>query len=127
MNFLFKNSSLQNNLRDKIAIISIENNVLTLINIFRVEPCNQQKIIDFLIHASKNKVIYAKGFISSTLHRSLDGKKISVYTQWSSLEDYLNMKKDPGLSTYFEKAEKDAKFDDTMYEVAAVFCPKKDK
>lgn len=127
MNFLFKNRSKQNQADDHSVLISKENNILTLIIIFNVEPCNQQKIIDLLVNASKKKAVYAQGFISSTLHRSLDGRKITVYTQWKCLEDYLNMRKDPQLSIFFKQAENTAKIDNTMYEVAAVFGPQKNK
>src|ERR1700730_16903993 len=43
---------------------------ITLINVFTVEPVNQQRLVDLLIRATEGSVNRARGFISSTLHRS---------------------------------------------------------
>jgi quinol monooxygenase YgiN len=47
--------------------------VVTLINVFTVGPANQQRLFDVLIRATDGLVDRAPGFISSTLHRSIDG------------------------------------------------------
>jgi quinol monooxygenase YgiN len=68
----------------KTLTISTGNEHLTLINVFTVDPINQQKLIDLLTMATETTVSYVKGFISSALHRSLDGKKVTMYAQWES-------------------------------------------
>jgi hypothetical protein len=47
--------------------ISVENNYLTLINVFTVDPSNQQKLVDLLILATEESVVKITGFISSSL------------------------------------------------------------
>src|SRR5690606_40222501 len=75
-----------------MTIITKEANFLTLINVFTVEPINQQNLIDLLTMATESSVRKVKGFISSSLHRSIDGTKVTMYAQWKSIEDYQNMR-----------------------------------
>jgi quinol monooxygenase YgiN len=103
--------------------ISKENNFLTLINVFTVEPHNQQKLIELLTLATESSVINIEGFISASLHRSIDGLKVTMYAQWRSMEDYQKMRSNPIASPYLEQALKIAKFEPGMYEVAEVFLP----
>jgi quinol monooxygenase YgiN len=107
----------------KMTTISKENNYLTLINVFTVETENQQKLVDLLILATKNTVRNIEGFISSSLHKSLDGTKVTMYAQWKSIEDYQNMRNNSTASPYLEEALQIAKFDMGMYEVVETFLP----
>ena len=106
-----------------MTTISKENNYLTLINVFTVEPENQQKLVDLLILATKNTVRNIEGFISSSLHKSLDGTKVTMYAQWKSIEDYQNMRNNSTASPYLEEALQIAKFDMGMYKVVETFLP----
>jgi quinol monooxygenase YgiN len=103
--------------------ISNNNNVLTLINVFTVDPHNQQKLVELLTLATENSVRKNPGFISASLHRSLDGSKVTMYAQWRSIEDYQKMRSNPAASPYLEQALEIAKFDPGMYEVMHIFLP----
>jgi len=105
--------------------ISVENNYLTLINTFKVDPSNQQKLIELLTLATEESVRKITGFISSSLHKSIDGTKVTMYAQWRSLEDYQNMRNNPVASPYLQQALEFATFEPGMYEVVATFLPKK--
>jgi len=59
--------------------ISKESKLLTLINIFTVEPAEQRELVDLLIRATETSVRHVTGFVSATLHRSLDGTKVAMY------------------------------------------------
>src|SRR5580698_6915555 len=106
-----------------MTTISVENNYLTLINVFTVDPVNQQKLVDLLIVATEGSVTKITGFISSSLHKSLDGTKVTMYAQWRSLADYQNMRNNPTASPYFEQALQMATFESGMYEVVKTFIP----
>jgi quinol monooxygenase YgiN len=106
-----------------MTTISKEANFLTLINVFTVEPNNQQKLVDLLILATESSVRKVTGFISSSLHKSIDGTKVTMYAQWKSIEDYQNMRNNSTASPYLEEALKIAKFDPGMYEVVETFLP----
>jgi len=106
-----------------MTTISRQNKYLTLINVFTVEPANQQKLVDLLTLATKSSVQNITGFISSSLHRSLDGTKVTMYAQWRSMEDYQNMRNNATASPYLQQALEFAKFDPGMYEVVEIFSP----
>ncbi|MCE7054691.1 antibiotic biosynthesis monooxygenase [Algoriphagus sp. AGSA1] len=106
-----------------MTTISKEANFLTLINVFTVNPANQQRLVDLLTLATENSVKKVTGFISSSLHKSIDGTKVTMYAQWKSTEDYQNMRNNPTASPYLEEALEIAKFEPGMYEVVETFLP----
>ena len=94
-----------------------------MINVFTVEPPNQQRLADLLVRATDQFVSRAPGFIYSTLHRSLDGTKVTMYAQWNSAEDYEAMRRHPGPLTLLEEALAIAKFEPGIYEIVRTFAP----
>jgi quinol monooxygenase YgiN len=94
---------------------------VTLINVFTVEPANQQQLLELLARATETSVRHAPGFISSSLHRGLDGTKVTMYAQWRSAEDYEAMRGNPVPLPYLEQALGIAKFEPGMYEVVEIF------
>jgi quinol monooxygenase YgiN len=97
--------------------------MITLINVFVVGPPNQQRLIDLLVRATDEFVSRAPGFVSSTLHRSLDGTKVTMYAQWNSIEDYDAMRGDPGPWPFLAEALTIAKFEPGVYEIVRTFSP----
>ena len=100
-----------------------DKSIVTLINTFTVDPGNQQRLVDLLIHATDSFVSRASGFISSTLRRSVDGTKVAMYAQWRSVEDYQAMRQDPGPLPFLEEALTIAKFEPCIYESVRTFLP----
>jgi quinol monooxygenase YgiN len=103
--------------------ISKDSKLFTLINIFTVEPAKQRELVDLLIGATQTTVRQVTGFVSASLHRSLDGTKVAMYAQWRSVEDYQAMRRDPVASPYLDQALALAKFEPGMYEVVETFTP----
>jgi quinol monooxygenase YgiN len=103
--------------------ISAGNQYLTLINVFTVDPANQQKLLDLLTLATEDSVSKITGFVSASLHKSLDGTKVTMYAQWRSTDDYQNMRNNPVESPYLTKAREIATFAPGMYEVEKTFEP----
>jgi quinol monooxygenase YgiN len=95
--------------------------VVTLINVFTVEPANQRQLLELLDRATETSVRHARGFISSSLHRGLDGTKVTMYAQWRSVEDYQAMRENPAPLPYLQQALAIAKFEPGMYEVVATY------
>ena len=108
-----------------MTAISPGTKVVTFINVFTVEPSDQVKLIELLTNATERSVRHAPGFVSASLHRSLDGAKVTMYAQWRSIEDYEAMRADPGPLPYLQQALAIAKFDPGMYEVVETFLPAK--
>jgi quinol monooxygenase YgiN len=94
-----------------------------LINVFTVEPEQQQRLIELLTRATEDSVRHAPGFISARLHRSIDGTKVTMYAQWRSDSDYQAMRANPAPLPYLKQALEIAKFEPGMYEVVQTFSP----
>ncbi len=103
--------------------ISDESSTVTLINVFTVDPADQQRLVDLLTRATDGFVRHAPGFISAVLHRSVDGTKVTMYAQWRSAEDYQAMRQNPGPRPFLEEALTIAKFEPGMYEIVRMFQP----
>ena len=101
----------------------LQNEPVTLINIFTVDPLNQERLIELLTRATETSVRHAPGFISANLHRSIDGTKVTMVAQWRSAEDYQAMRSDPAPLPFLQEARTIAKFDPGMYHVARTFAP----
>jgi quinol monooxygenase YgiN len=104
-----------------MTTISPNRKLVTLINVFTVEPTNQQKLIELLSRATETSVRHAPGFISASLHRGLDGTKVTMYAQWRSVEDYQAMRENPAPLHFFQQALAIAKLDPGMYEVVETY------
>jgi quinol monooxygenase YgiN len=102
---------------------SEKDSIVALINVFTVEPANQQRLVDLLTRATDGWVNRAPGFISSTLHRSIDGTKVTMYAQWRRAEDYQAMRQDPGPLPFLEEALTIATFEPGIYEIVQTFWP----
>ena len=96
---------------------------MTFINVFTVDPSNQSRLVDLLVKVTDSYVRHAPGFISASLHRSLDGTKVTMYSQWRSLADYEAMRRDPGPVPYLQEALTIAKFEPGSYQVVESFAP----
>jgi quinol monooxygenase YgiN len=110
-----------NQMKDAMITISHSRKLVTLINVFTVEPANQERLLDLLTRATETSVRYAPGFISASLHRGLDGTKVTMYAQWRSVEDYEAMRRNPAPLPFLQQALAIAKFDPGMYDVVETF------
>jgi len=103
--------------------ISAKDDVITLINVFTVAPANQQRLVELLTEATEVSVRQAAGFVSASLHRSTDGTKVTMYSQWRSIEEYQEMRRDPAPLPFFQEALTIATFEPGIYEVVRTFAP----
>ena len=94
---------------------------IVFINVFHVEPANQQRVVELLSDITENSVSRTPGFLSATLHRSSDGAKVAMYARWRSYADYDAMRGDPTTSTALTELMTIARFDPGMYEVVREF------
>jgi quinol monooxygenase YgiN len=106
--------------------ISKDADLVTLINVFTVDPSNQSRLVEILTKVTETVVRHARGFISSSLHRSRDGTKVTMYAQWRSLDDYEAMRRDPRPVPYLQEAVSIATFEPGIYDVVGSFAPSRD-
>ena len=106
-----------------MTTIATKSSLITLINVFTVEPANQRRLIELLTEATDVSVRRAPGFVSASLHRSTDGTKVTMYAQWRSIDEYQAMRQHPAPLPFFQEALKIAKFEPGIYEVVETFAP----
>ena len=104
-----------------MVTISKENSVVTLVNVFTVEPEDQQKLVDMLVGATEKTMKNIPGFVSANIHKSLDGKRVVNYAQWRSAEDFEAMVKAPEAQEHMKPIMEIAKADFHLYEVIDSF------
>jgi len=68
-----------------MTTISKDADLITLINVFAVDPSNQSRLVELLTTVTDRFVRHARGFISSSLHRSRDGTKVTMYASGVAL------------------------------------------
>ena len=103
--------------------ISANSSVITVINVFTVEPANQQRLVELQTEATESSVCHAPGFVSASLHRSVDGTKVTMYAQWRSIDEYQAMRRDPAPLPFLQEALTISRFEPGMYEVVQTFVP----
>ena len=68
--------------------IAKHNEVITVIFSLATEPARQQELIDLMIDALETTTKHQPGFVSASLHKSLDGTRVFNYAQWRSQAEY---------------------------------------
>jgi quinol monooxygenase YgiN len=101
-----------------MSTIEKGSSVLTLINIFTVDPEKQQTLVTLLIEATEQTMKHIPGFVSANIHRSLDGKKVVNYAQWESMTAFEAMRKNPKAIPHMQAAAALAQFEPILCEVS---------
>jgi quinol monooxygenase YgiN len=100
--------------------IDADSEVFTLINLFNVEPKNQQELITTLKGGAETLLSKQPGYLSAAIHRSQDGKHAVVYSQWRSAEDFQAVRTNPAVQQYFARVRDIATFEPIGYDVTYV-------
>lgn len=100
-----------------MTTISPENDVVTLVNVFTVEPEDQQRLVDLLVEATESVMNKRSGYVSANIHRGLDGRHVVNYAQWQNREDFEAMLRDPEARAHMGEVAKLATFEPYLYEV----------
>ena len=77
-----------------MTLITNDQKICTLINVFTVEPEHQLALLEQLKEITENVMSTYPGYISANLHLSDDGKTVTNYAQWASFQDYQNVLQD---------------------------------
>jgi hypothetical protein len=101
-----------------MATIAIDQNVVTLVNVFTVSPEHQQQLVDVLVEATGSVMNKLPGFVSANIHTSLDGSRVVNYAQWRRSEDYDAMLSNPVAQEHMQSASQLAiSFEPHLYRV----------
>lgn len=107
-----------------MTTIEINKDIVTLINVFTVDPSKQQVLVDALIETTKKVWHLQDGYISASIHKSRDRKKVVNYVQYKSKEAFDKRLDDPQAIVHMNKILSMAKADGNLYDV--VFTDIKD-
>ncbi|MFE4756780.1 antibiotic biosynthesis monooxygenase family protein [Streptomyces mirabilis] len=69
---------------DATATITAKTQVATLINVFTVKPENQRALVEVLVRTTDAVMRHREGFISTVVHASIDGTRVTNYAQWQT-------------------------------------------
>lgn len=101
--------------------IEPQNTLVTLINVFTVNPENQQKLVDMLVEATQKTMRHIHGFVSASIHKSADGTRVANYAQWRTAKDFEAMLHDPLAGEHMRPILEIATNDAHLYEVVDSF------
>ncbi len=87
-----------------MTTIDSNKKICTLINVFTVEPEKQKQLFESLKEASEKILRKMPGYISANVHMGDDGKTVTNYAQWASLQDYQNVFAVPEVTEHMKKA-----------------------
>ncbi len=90
----------------KSTLISTDNKIITLVNVFTIDRPNQQKLVTLLQVATEEVMRHLPGFVSANIHKSLDGQRVVNYAQWKTKEDFEAMLQNPKAQVHMEGANK---------------------
>src|SRR5262245_49406176 len=98
------------------TMIEKELALATVVTVLDVEPENQAKVVA-LLHRAETAMRELPGFISASIHRSLDGTRVIVYAQWRSASDFEALSSNANMAVHMEAVAKIADFESTVCEV----------
>jgi hypothetical protein len=75
-----------------VPTIDPANPVTTLITVHECQPEDQQALVDLLSEAASSIYANAPGFVSATIHRSIDGTRVTNYAQYESREAFERLR-----------------------------------
>jgi antibiotic biosynthesis monooxygenase (ABM) superfamily enzyme len=101
-----------------MATIAVDQDVVTLVNVFTVTPERQRELVDLLVEATRTVMNRLPGYVSANIHRSLDGTKVVNYAQWRRVEDFEAMLQDTAAQNHMRAAgELASSIEPHLYEV----------
>jgi quinol monooxygenase YgiN len=104
-----------------ITQISKDKEVITLVNVFSVEPSNQERLIKILEKATEDVMQHLPGFVSANIHRSLDGTKVVNYAQWKNKQAFEDMLQNPEAQIHMNESLSVSLAEPHLYQVVSVY------
>jgi quinol monooxygenase YgiN len=91
--------------------------MVTLINVCTVGPQDQQALIDIFKEGTEAWISKMPGYISTSLHKSTDGRKVVIYSQWQNAQSIGVMRDSVDMGPYMKRISALATLDSTICEV----------
>ena len=85
---------------EKQITIAAGDEILTMINTFVCAEVRQNELVETLSRATTDIFVHLDGFISASLHVSLDRTRVVNYAQWRSADDLDRAQVDPKVQEH---------------------------
>jgi heme-degrading monooxygenase HmoA len=85
------------------AVIRTDVRVITLVNVFTVEPGTLPSLLDVLRDGTETFFSKMPGFVSSSVLTARDGRRAINYSQWRSIDDIAAFRQDPRFAPYIQR------------------------
>ncbi|MFI1934308.1 antibiotic biosynthesis monooxygenase family protein [Streptomyces sp. NPDC020330] len=82
------------------TIIRPSGHLVTLVNVFDVDPVKQEELVTVLNEGLEKVFRHRPGFVSAHILASKDGSRVVNYVQWRSAQDIQNTLADPAAQEY---------------------------
>jgi len=96
---------------------------VTLINVFTCAPERQEELLSLLQAMTEEVTRGLPGFISASLHRSLDGRHVANYARWESEAAWKAMVRHEAVRARMGAIIGIATFEPRLYELASSHEP----
>lgn len=95
--------------------------VVTLITVHTCKPEDQQQLVELLAEGLNTIHRHVPGFVSASIHKSLDGVRVTNYAQWQNREAFESLRDNPAIAPFAQRVAEIASFDPHLYEVTEVY------
>lgn len=85
-----------------MIIVTKGNQVATLINVYQTTPENQDHLVVMIIKSTEEVASKQNGYISAAVHKSIDGTRVTNYSQWTTPETLQAMLHTPEFKASFK-------------------------
>jgi hypothetical protein len=103
-----------------MALIKIDKDIVTLINVFTVDPSKQQLLVELLMEITKQVWRLQDGFISASIHKSHDRRRVVNYVRYRGKEAFDKRLDNPDAIVRMNKILSIAKADGHLYDVVYI-------
>lgn len=93
---------------------AVTNKTTTLINILKVDPSSQDKLVDMINDSIDSVIHQLPGWVSTNLVASTDGTAVIIISRWRSADHIQAMRLDPRMVAYFEEIRAIASFESIL-------------
>lgn len=82
-----------NSVKEKTVQLDTAAKLLTVINIMKPSTSDKASVLSLLKEGINKTMVYQKGYISSSVHSSLNNNYIINYSQWGTMDDLASASK----------------------------------
>jgi heme-degrading monooxygenase HmoA len=105
------------------AIISSDSGHITFVQIWRISSAEHQQRLLETMHGSVGLLTKQPGFVSMSLHASLDGKQIATYAQWVDEESFTKATSLPDAKRSHDEMTRWETAEGTLYRIDSMYLP----